>query len=83
MFRFTIRELLLLTMVVGLGAAWGLRERQLRSALEAQTKDGVLWKHRCEGMNQAIGMLGGKSEWDENSVSVDLGGGVIMVGIPD
>ena len=33
MFRFSIRELMLVTLVMGLGLAWGIERRQLRAEL--------------------------------------------------
>ena len=40
MFRFTIRELVLLTLVVAMGVAWWLD----RSNLKAEIDDGRVWK---------------------------------------
>ena len=34
MFKFTIRELLLLTVIVAMGVGWALRERTLQTELE-------------------------------------------------
>jgi hypothetical protein len=60
MFRFTIRELLLLTVVVALSLGWGLRERQLRSELErAQAYRGRAW-----ALEHAAVEEGWRIEWD-------------------
>ena len=44
MFRFTIRELILLTAIVAMGAAWWIDDRRLRqSVLEANDKADTLF----------------------------------------
>ena len=42
MFRFTIRELLLLTVIVGLGAGWWLDHQAMELAKEQAVIDAIL-----------------------------------------
>ena len=70
MFRFTIRELLLLTVIVGLAVAWGLRERQLNADLETRTQERQRWQRRCEGIKRALAIVGGNASWNDHSVRV-------------
>ena len=56
MFRFTIRDVLWLMMVVGLGAGWFLNRRQLLI-------DGELWKSRANMAKQSLETVGYETEW--------------------
>jgi hypothetical protein len=48
MCRFTIRDLLWLTLVVAVMLAWGIRERQLRDDLRAREADAEVWRTRAQ-----------------------------------
>ena len=61
MFKFTIRELLLLTLVVALGVAWGLREWQLSSNL---------WMVRAGLLKGIVEDYDFKVTWDGMGVKV-------------
>jgi hypothetical protein len=63
MFRFTIRELFMLTLVVALGIGWGLRDRQL----QVETKG---WKTKANALAGAIESRGSTVIWGEEQVSI-------------
>ena len=56
-FRFSVRDLLWLTLVVALGLAWGLREWQLWQ----QT---YYWRGAAGGMQHALELVGWKASLD-------------------
>ena len=59
MFRFTIRELLLLTLVVGLALGWGLRERQLGP----DVKESKEWQARARALEYVLESNGLTIAW--------------------
>jgi len=59
MFKFTIRKLLLLTLVVGLIVGWGLRERQL----QAKVDRAVEFHAKAWALEKAALDAGWKVEW--------------------
>ena len=48
MFRFTIRDVLWLTVLVGLGVAWWLDRTSLNSAFDSRLRAVTLQQHRAE-----------------------------------
>ena len=63
MYRFTIRDVLWLTVVVGLGAAWGLRERHLSSEVRN-------WRLKTGALEQVCDVLGYGVQWERDVVEV-------------
>jgi hypothetical protein len=54
MFRFSIRELLLVTLVIGIGLAWWIDHRQLESRLERA----LVWRTAAGGLEELLRQLG-------------------------
>jgi hypothetical protein len=71
-FRFTIRDLLCLTLVVALGLGWFIRERQLSD--EVNRLNGVVskWRQTMIGLNQVLQPAGWQASVDIDSLTVDL-----------
>jgi hypothetical protein len=65
MFRFTIRELLLITAVAALGIGWGLRERQLRAKIDDT-------KCQANVLEYALKETGTIVEWNDERTMVTL-----------
>jgi hypothetical protein len=65
MFRFTIRDLLWLTVVVALVVGWWVE----RGRQDALTDDRDTWKDRAKFLSEAISENGGSVEWDESSIT--------------
>jgi hypothetical protein len=59
MFRFTIRELLLLTVIVALGIGWALRERQLTVELKSAEE----WRGRAGALEDLLREEGWDVAW--------------------
>ena len=59
MFKFTIRELLWLTVVVALGLGWAIRERQIDH-----------WQKKTEALELAVEADGITVDWGEKAVVV-------------
>jgi hypothetical protein len=57
MFRFTIRELVLLTLVVAMGVAWWLDHRVWVANYAATTHDSEIWQARAEAMQVRVELL--------------------------
>jgi hypothetical protein len=55
-FRFSVRDLLWLTLVVAMGLGWGIREWQLRDEL----KDARKWRPAAGAMEKALAFVGWK-----------------------
>jgi hypothetical protein len=55
MFRFSIRELMLVTLVVALGLSWFAEHRQLQGALK-ESQDNLWRRERVEGHIEQIEM---------------------------
>jgi hypothetical protein len=49
MFKFTIRDLLWLTLVVAMGLGWGIREWQLRDEVRQANSEAMTWRARYHG----------------------------------
>ena len=47
MFRFSIRDLLWLTVVVAMGVGWLVRDRQLRDEVDRASHQAEVWRARC------------------------------------
>jgi hypothetical protein len=66
MFRFTIRELVLLTLVVAMGVGWCLREEQLQTKL----REAIAWRRRAGALEAMMKNNGWKITWDFDSEEV-------------
>jgi hypothetical protein len=60
MFRFTIRELFLLTLVVALGIGWTIRARQLEGQLDRANA----WRGRAGALEDVLKDEGWEVRWD-------------------
>ena len=47
-FRFSVRDLLWLTLVVAVALGWLVRERQLRADVDRASEEIEVWRTRCE-----------------------------------
>ena len=73
MFRFTIRDLLWLTVVVALGVGWWCREQSL--AVERQR-----WQGRAEACAERLRTHGHTVEWTDAAIFFwSFGGGGVQV----
>lgn len=61
MFRFTIRELLLLTLVVAMAVGWGLSERRWRSGR---------WETKAKVLELVVESNGWEVEWRSEDMYV-------------
>jgi hypothetical protein len=68
MFRFSIRELMLLTLVTGLVMGWGLDHLKLSQALT----EAVKWRTSAGALERHLGDLGWKARWDFENEQVHL-----------
>ncbi len=66
MFRFTIRELLLVTVIAGVAAAWWIDRNQIAGISEQRD----LWTFRAQSAAELFRMNGGEVEWDDASISI-------------
>jgi hypothetical protein len=71
MFRFSIRELLLLTLVFALVAGWWIDRRTLLG----RVAESAVWKQRAEAIQQMAPYADCQVSWDEGSVSFVFPGG--------
>jgi len=62
MFRFTIRELVLVTLVVAMGVGWWIHERQLRT----ERLRVVAWRQRAGALEHFLRADGWKVTWQES-----------------
>jgi hypothetical protein len=60
--RFSIRDLLWLTLVVAMGLGWFVHQRQLR----AEADDARKWRLAAGGVEEALDSFGLKVKWDFN-----------------
>jgi len=77
MFRFTIRELLLITLIVGMAMGWAIRAWHFGAQLAAKddeiaAKDRMLlvWENRAEVMVSCLETCDCKARWDDDSIEV-------------
>ena len=77
MFKFTIRELMLLTLVVGMGIGWAIRARQYSTQLAAKddeisARDHLLlvWENRSKVMVSCLKTCDCKVRWDDDWIEV-------------
>jgi len=69
MFRFTIRELVLVTLLVGVALGWWLD----RNRLAVRAAEGDRWIYKYEGLASAVSNgLGWRPEWDPTGRNVSL-----------
>jgi hypothetical protein len=72
MFRFTVRELLLVTLAVAMGVGWWLRERQLSDEItRAMKSHGKAWALEKAAIDE-----GWRLEWfdkDQEWLSIETG----------
>ena len=66
MFRFTIRELFLLTLVTGLVIGWWLDHSKLSQALTTAKT----WRNVAGALEHVLDELGWKSRWDSDAGDV-------------
>jgi len=66
MFRFTIRELLLVTVIAAVAAAWWLDRNRLADLAEERD----LWTFRAESAAELIRREGGQVGWNDASITV-------------
>jgi len=73
MFKFTIRELLLLTVIVGLGVTWWID----RSNLAIKAREAEMWRHCTGALEYALRYHDWSVEWtgDRSEVLVVTGEG--------
>src|SRR6185312_14317224 len=75
MSRFSIRDLLWLTLVVAIGLGWFIRERQLRAEVtqtklscdakyEAQAARSKAWRGRAGALEHAFKKIGWEVSWE-------------------
>jgi len=67
MFQFTIRELVLLTLVVAMGVGWWLD----RSSLTSQLKANGIWKLRANLLADQLDQRGWAVTWDDKYVQLE------------
>ena len=68
MFRFTIRELLLVTMIAAVAVAWWIDRKRIADIAEQRD----LWTFRAESAAELIRIDGGMVEWDDASISITV-----------
>jgi hypothetical protein len=78
--RFTIRDLLWLTLVVAVAMGWLVRERgwlireqQLQIAVDRAHSDVSVWRQAAGGLEDAVEMDGWTVMWDFAGARVDIG----------
>ncbi|MCI0359615.1 MAG: hypothetical protein L0211_14155 [Planctomycetaceae bacterium] len=57
MFRFSIRELVLLTLVVAMGVGWWLHHRVWVERFSAKAYDSDIWQSRTEELQARVELL--------------------------
>ncbi len=79
MFRFSIRDLFWLTLVVAVVCGWLVRERQLRDRMNRVSDDATKaseqatkWRLATGGLEDAISRTGWKVEWNVSASWVRL-----------
>jgi hypothetical protein len=80
LFRFTIRDLLWLTLVVAMALGWFIHERQLQAEVRHQTARAAKWR-ACTGALEFFFREDGKKlTWDfeREWVEFDTGRGVTL-----
>ncbi len=70
MFRFSIRDLLWLTLVVALGLGWWLRERDLRAEVGRASSRADWWRMGAGALEQALRDDHWAVKWDLESSEV-------------
>ncbi|HUE74978.1 MAG TPA: hypothetical protein VMP01_29190 [Pirellulaceae bacterium] len=75
MFRFTIRDLLLLTLAVAMGVGWALRERQLKSEQRERRE----WQARAGELQLQIDQMILASDEAGFHFSGRCGGGYLLL----
>ena len=77
MFRFTIRELVLVTLVVALALGWGLHSMQLRSALgkanralESEEIKAGAWEDRAMSLVEEVRQAGWRADVTQTTLSL-------------
>jgi hypothetical protein len=66
MFRFSIREILMVTLVVAMGLAWWID----RSALATRACKGEQWEQRAKGMAWFLDDNNCNVEWEESGTTI-------------
>jgi len=70
MFRFSIRELVLLTAVAGCAVGWGLDHVRQAAQLHTYQASAQLWEHRAGAVVDALSDTGWRFEWTPGGVNV-------------
>jgi hypothetical protein len=66
MFKFSIRDLLLLTVITALAVGWWIdRSRLNQRAIESDN-----WKFRAESLAERVTRFGGEVAWDDQSILI-------------
>ncbi len=68
MFRFTIRELILVTTVAALGTAWWIDHKSLSTQLNTPTE---LWQRRSDALAGVLKDEGWNVSWKGNAIDCD------------
>jgi hypothetical protein len=72
MLKFSIRDLLWLTLVVAMGLGWWLREGQLSAQLHRKTLQAEQWRGVAGGMQSALAIDGWTIVWNRQEARVYL-----------
>jgi hypothetical protein len=72
MFRFTIRDLLWLTLVVAVGLAWFAREQQLRARLNRVEGQATRWRRAAGTLEYVLKEQFYRLDWDFDKAQVRL-----------
>jgi hypothetical protein len=72
MFKFTIRDLLWLTLVVAMGLGWLIRERQGREVVERAQDQATKWRMAAGGLEHAVNMDGWEVTWNFPASHVEM-----------
>jgi hypothetical protein len=83
-FRFSIRDLLWLTLVIAIGLAWFLREREFEAKVEQAGERATVWREVAAGLEQLLRKKYGwvvQRDWSRGSASASVSedGGIITI----
>jgi len=65
MFRFMIRELALVVVIVALGLAWWVDRAKLNNEYRLQEAENFSWKNKAKAAREVMEDHGWEVEWDE------------------
>jgi hypothetical protein len=78
MFRFTIRELLLITLVVALGVGWGVDRWSTASDRDAWRSRAIYWSGAADTVQRRLVESGHRVEFIEG-VGVEIDNALILI----